>query len=414
MEEDAGKLVHHGTSITDSDYSLVDYNRTGTPLLEIVTEPDMRSAKEAVAYLEKMRAILQYIGISDCRMEEGSLRCDANVSVRPVGQKELGTKAEIKNINSFKGAKFVAFSAQTRMSGLDLGDRSIRKGAMSAISAWLRQKGMALPKEAEQKAISMGRRGATPLIVAENGRVLGIVELKDVIKTGIRQRFNQLRSMGIRTVMLTGDNRYTAAAMAAEAGLDDYVGEATPEDKLRIIRRYQAEGKLVAMTGDGTNDAPALAKADVAVAMGNGTQAAKEAGNMIDLDSSPTKLLDIIDIGKQMLLTRGALTTFSVSNDIAKYFSIIPAAFATTYPELSVLNVMHLSSPESAVLSTVIFNALIILLLIPVAIRGVHYKASSPIRLLRRNVVVYGFGGLIVPFVLIKAIDMALAYLGIF
>ena len=318
------------------------------------------------------------------------------------------------DINSFKGAKFVAFSAQTRMSGLDLGDRSIRKGAMSAISAWLRQKGMALPKEAEQKAISMGRRGATPLIVAENGRVLGIVELKDVIKTGIRQRFNQLRSMGIRTVMLTGDNRYTAAAMAAEAGLDDYVGEATPEDKLRIIRRYQAEGKLVAMTGDGTNDAPALAKADVAVAMGNGTQAAKEAGNMIDLDSSPTKLLDIIDIGKQMLLTRGALTTFSVSNDIAKYFSIIPAAFATTYPELSVLNVMHLSSPESAVLSTVIFNALIILLLIPVAIRGVHYKASSPIRLLRRNVVVYGFGGLIVPFVLIKAIDMALAYLGIF
>lgn len=318
------------------------------------------------------------------------------------------------DINSFKGAKFVAFSAQTRMSGLDLGDRSIRKGAMSAISAWLRQKGMALPKEAEQKAISMGRRGATPLIVAENGRVLGIVELKDVIKTGIRQRFNQLRSMGIRTVMLTGDNRYTAAAMAAEAGLDDYVGEATPEDKLRIIRRYQAEGKLVAMTGDGTNDAPALAKADVAVAMGNGTQAAKEAGNMIDLDSSPTKLLDIIDIGKQMLLTRGALTTFSVSNDIAKYFSIIPAAFATTYPELSVLNVMHLSSPESAVLSTVIFNALIILLLIPVAIRGVHYKASSPIRLLRRNVVVYGFSGLIVPFVLIKAIDMALAYLGIF
>ena len=240
------------------------------------------------------------------------------------------------------------------------------------------------------------------------------MELKDVIKTGIRQRFNQLRSMGIRTVMLTGDNRYTAAAMAAEAGLDDYVGEATPEDKLRIIRRYQAEGKLVAMTGDGTNDAPALAKADVAVAMGNGTQAAKEAGNMIDLDSSPTKLLDIIDIGKQMLLTRGALTTFSVSNDIAKYFSIIPAAFATTYPELSVLNVMHLSSPESAVLSTVIFNALIILLLIPVAIRGVHYKASSPLKLLRRNVIVYGFGGLIVPFVLIKAIDMALAYLGIF
>ena len=308
------------------------------------------------------------------------------------------------DINSFKGAKFVAFSAQTRMSGLDLGDRSIRKGALSAISAWLRQKGMSLPKEAEQKAISMGRRGATPLIVAENGRVLGIVELKDVIKTGIRQRFNQLRSMGIRTVMLTGDNRYTAAAMAAEAGLDDYVGEATPEDKLRIIRRYQAEGKLVAMTGDGTNDAPALAKADVAVAMGNGTQAAKEAGNMIDLDSSPTKLLDIIDIGKQMLLTRGALTTFSVSNDIAKYFSIIPAAFATTYP----------SSPESAVLSTVIFNALIILLLIPVAIRGVHYKASSPLKLLRRNVIVYGFGGLIVPFVLIKAIDMALAYLGIF
>ena len=318
------------------------------------------------------------------------------------------------DINSYKGAKFIAFSAHTRMSGIDFGGRQIRKGAMSAIAGWMKDQGAAMPPEAEQKAVSMARWGSTPLIVAENGRVLGMVELKDVVKTGIKERFNRLRQMGIRTVMLTGDNKYTAAAIAAEAGIDDYVGEVDPEDKLKIVRRLQAEGKRVAMTGDGTNDAPALAKADVAVAMGNGTQAAKEAGNMVDLDSNPTKLLDIIGIGKQILLTRGALTTFSICNDIAKYFSIIPAAFATTYPELSVLNVMHLSSPESAVLSTVIFNAVIIFIVMPVALHGVRFQGISPMRLLRRNLIIYGGGGLVIPFALIKAIDVALGYLGVF
>lgn len=318
------------------------------------------------------------------------------------------------DVNFYKGAKFFAFSAQTRMSGIDFEGSRIRKGSMDAIAQWLQGMGAAVPPEIAQKSISAARRGSTPLIVSDNDRVLGIVELKDVVKRGIRDRFKRLREMGIRTVMLTGDNKYTAAAIAAEAGVDDFIGDANPEDKLTIIRRLQSEGRLVAMSGDGTNDAPALAMADVAVAMGNGTQAAKEAGNMIDLDSNPTKLLDIIDIGKQMMLTRGAITIFAVSNVIAEYFAIIPAAFSVTYPELEVLNFLHLASPVSAVLSTVIFNALVMFLLIPVAIRGVSTRAASPIRLLRRNVIVFGLGGLAVPFVLIKAIDLALFYMGLY
>ena len=318
------------------------------------------------------------------------------------------------DINAYRGAKFVSFSAQTRMSGIDFEGNSIRKGALSAIGAWLAKNGAEIPSDVDQKAISLARRGSTPLLVSSNDRILGIIELKDVIKTGIKERFGQLRKMGIRTVMVTGDNKYTAAAIAAEAGLDDFVGEADPAEKLNIIKRFQSEGRLVAMSGDGTNDAPALAKADVAVVMENGTQAAKEAGNMIDLDSSPTKLIEIIEIGKQMLLTRGAITTFSVSNDIAVYFSIIPAAFASVYPELDALNILRLSSPVSAVLSAVIFNVLIMFLLIPVAIRGVNSRSMSPMRLLRRNILFYGVGGLIVPFVLIKLIDMLLFFLGIY
>jgi K+-transporting ATPase ATPase B chain len=259
----------------------------------------------------------------------------------------------------------------------------------------------------------ISRRGSTPLVVADGARVMGVVELKDIVKGGIRERFAELRRMGIKTVMITGDNRLTAAAIAAEAGVDDFLAEATPEDKLKLIRDYQSQGRLVAMTGDGTNDAPALAQADVAVAMNSGTQAAKEAGNMVDLDSNPTKLLEIVEIGKQMLMTRGALTTFSIANDIAKYFAIIPAAFVGTYPQLEALNVMRLASPDSAILSAVVFNALIIIFLIPLALRGVQYRAIGAAALLRRNILVYGVGGIILPFVGIKLIDLALAALNL-
>jgi len=259
----------------------------------------------------------------------------------------------------------------------------------------------------------VARRGATPLVVADGGRVLGIIELKDIVKGGIRERFAELRRMGIRTVMITGDNRLTAAAIAAEAGVDDFLAEATPEAKLQLIRQYQAQGRLVAMTGDGTNDAPALAQADVAVAMNSGTQAAKEAGNMVDLDSNPTKLIEIVETGKQMLITRGALTTFSLANDVAKYFAIIPAAFASTYPQLVALDVMGLASPESAILSAVVFNALIIVALIPLALKGVKYRPVGATVLLRNNLLVYGLGGVVAPFAGIKAIDMALVGLGI-
>jgi potassium-transporting ATPase ATP-binding subunit len=309
-------------------------------------------------------------------------------------------------------ATFVPFSAQTRMSGVDLDGRQIRKGAPDAIEAWLNQHGTSLEPGVRAMVDGISRQGATPLLVADGGRTLGVVELRDIVKGGIRERFTQLRQMGIKTVMITGDNRLTAAAIAADAGVDDYLAEATPEAKLQLIRNYQAQGRLVAMCGDGTNDAPALAQADVAVAMNSGTQAAKEAGNMVDLDSNPTKLIEVVKIGKQMLITRGALTTFSIANDVSKYFAIIPAAFAATYPQLNALNVMHLGTPQSAILSAVIFNALIIVALIPIALRGVTSQAERAERLLRRNLLVYGLGGLIVPFVGIKAIDLILLVSG--
>ncbi len=312
-----------------------------------------------------------------------------------------------RNIAELK-ATFVPFTAQTRMSGVDLGEREIRKGAASAIRQYVESKGSSYPPAVSQAVDEIARRGSTPLVVSDGGRVLGVIELKDIIKGGIKERFGELRNMGIRTIMITGDNRLTAAAIAAESGVDDFLAEATPEAKLKLIREYQSEGRLVAMTGDGTNDAPALAQADVAVAMNSGTQAAKEAGNMVDLDSNPTKLIEIVEVGKQLLITRGSLTTFSIANDVAKYFAIIPAAFATTYPQLRALDVMHLGSPNSAILSAVIFNALIIVLLIPLALKGVKYRALGAAALLRRNLLIYGVGGLVVPFVGIKAIDLLL------
>ncbi len=314
-------------------------------------------------------------------------------------------------------ATFVPFSAQTRMSGVDIGGggdggtREVRKGAAQAMRQYVEALGFSFPESVAQTVDTVARRGSTPLVVSDAGRVLGVVELKDIVKGGIKERFGELRRMGIRTVMITGDNRLTAAAIAAEAGVDDFLAEATPEAKLKLIRQYQGEGRLVAMTGDGTNDAPALAQADVAVAMNSGTQAAKEAGNMVDLDSNPTKLIEIVEVGKQLLITRGSLTTFSVANDVAKYFAIIPAAFATTYPQLAALDIMHLTSPSSAILSAVIFNALIIVCLIPLALRGVTYRALGAAALLRRNLLIYGVGGIAVPFVGIKAVDMALALL---
>lgn len=315
------------------------------------------------------------------------------------------------------GATFVQFSAQTRMSGVNLQDtnnniRQIRKGAASAIKQHVEALGGTFSADISHKVDEVSRRGSTPLVVSDGNVVLGIVELKDIVKGGIKERFAELRCMGIQTVMITGDNRLTAAAIAAEAGVDDFLAEATPEDKLKLIRDHQAEGKLVAMTGDGTNDAPALAQADVAVAMNTGTQAAKEAGNMVDLDSNPTKLIEIVEIGKQMLMTRGSLTTFSIANDVAKYFAIIPAAFASTYPQLNTLNIMHLSSPNSAILSAVVFNALIIIFLIPLALKGVPYRAVGAQQLLRRNLLIYGLGGLVVPFIGIKIIDVVLTIIG--
>ena len=320
---------------------------------------------------------------------------------------------ELQSLN----ATFVPFTAQTRMSGVDMrdgtGPRALRKGAADAVKKHVETLGGQFPAGVLKIVEEVSRRGSTPLVVADNARVLGVIELKDIVKHGIRERFAELRRMGIKTVMITGDNPLTAAAIAAEAGVDDYLAEARPEDKLQLIRTQQAAGRLVAMTGDGTNDAPALAQADVAVAMNSGTQAAKEAGNMVDLDSNPTKLIEVVETGKQMLMTRGALTTFSVANDVAKYFAIIPAAFVSTYPQLASLNVMGLHSSESAILSAVIFNALIIIALIPLALRGVPYRAVGAAALLRRNLLIYGVGGLIVPFVGIKLIDMLIAAMGL-
>ena len=310
-------------------------------------------------------------------------------------------------------AVFVPFSAQTRMSGVNFDGRAIRKGAADSIEKYLQENGGYLPKEVRATVETIARSGGTPLVVAENSRALGVIHLKDIVKGGIRDRFAQLRAMGIRTVMITGDNPLTAAAIAREAGVDDFLAQATPKDKMDLIKKEQREGKLVAMTGDGTNDAPALAQADVGVAMNSGTQAAKEAGNMVDLDSNPTKLLEIVEIGKQLLMTRGSLTTFSIANDVAKYFAIIPAMFAGTFPVLNALNIMHLATAQSAVLSAVIFNALIIIALIPLALRGVKYKAMSAESLLRRNLLIYGAGGVIVPFIGIKLIDLVIRALGL-
>ncbi|WGS88411.1 potassium-transporting ATPase subunit KdpB [Methylomonas sp. UP202] len=306
------------------------------------------------------------------------------------------------------GATFVHFSAQTRMSGVNLEGRQIRKGAADSIRQHIEEQGGKVPQELKKMVDDVARRGSTPLVVSDGAKALGVIELKDIVKGGIKERFIELRQMGIKTIMITGDNRLTAAAIAAEAGVDDFLAEATPEAKLSLIRQHQTDGRLVAMTGDGTNDAPALAQADVAVAMNSGTQAAKEAGNMVDLDSNPTKLIEIVETGKQMLMTRGALTTFSIANDVAKYFAIIPAAFATTYPALNVLNVMGLATPASAILSAVIFNALIIIALIPLALKGISYKPVGAEKLLQNNLLVYGVGGLIVPFIGIKAIDLIL------
>ena len=311
------------------------------------------------------------------------------------------------------GATFIPFTAQTRMSGVNISGRQIMKGAALAIEEYVKQLGSTFPDSIQKTVETISRQGGTALVVIDDTTVLGVIHLKDIIKGGIKERFAQLREMGIKTMMVTGDNPLTAAAIAAEAGVDDFLANATPEEKLKLIRRLQAEGHLVAMTGDGTNDAPALAQADVAVAMNTGTQAAKEAGNLVDLDSNPTKLIEIVEIGKQLLMTRGALTTFSISNDVAKYFAILPAAFSATYPALNTLNIMHLATPTSSILSAVIFNALIIVFLIPLALRGVRYRRVSAEKLLRNNVFIYGLGGLIVPFIGIKIIDMLLVLMGL-
>lgn len=311
------------------------------------------------------------------------------------------------------GATFIPFSAQTRMSGVDFDGRRIRKGAADAIRVYIDQQGGQYPQAVQATVDEIARKGGTPLVVTDNQRVMGVIQLKDVVKGGIKERFGELRQMGIKTIMITGDNPLTAAAIAAEAGVDDFLAQATPEAKLKLIREHQEGGRLVAMTGDGTNDAPALAQADVAVAMNTGTQAAKEAGNMVDLDSNPTKLIEIVEIGKQLLMTRGSLTTFSIANDVSKYFAIIPAAFASTYPQLGALNIMGLSTPNSAIVSAVIFNALIIIFLIPLALRGVKYRPLGASALLRQNLLVYGLGGLVAPFIGIKLIDIILTALGL-
>jgi K+-transporting ATPase ATPase B chain len=305
-----------------------------------------------------------------------------------------------------EGMTFIPFTAATRMSGVDVGERKIRKGAGDAVAEWVRGEGGEVPAAITDQVNAIAGQGATPLLVADNTRVLGVIALRDIVKPGMRERFDRLRAMGIRTIMITGDNPLTAAAIAQEAGVDDFLAQAKPEDKLALIRKEQQGGNLVAMTGDGTNDAPALAQADVGVAMNTGTQAAREAGNMVDLDSNPTKLIEIVEIGKQLLMTRGALTTFSIANDVAKYFAILPAMFAATYPVLNALNIMHLGNPRSAILSAVIFNALVIVALIPLALRGVKYRPLGAGRILARNLVIYGIGGILVPFAGIKLIDL--------
>ena len=334
-------------------------------------------------------------------------------SIVVLAKEKYGVRAHTMgaSVDAPEGAKFIPFTAQTRMSGVDLDGVSIRKGAPNTMLTMIEEAGKLVPAELKASIESIARAGGTPLVVSRNNEALGVINLKDIVKGGIKERFSQLRKMGIKTVMITGDNPLTAAAIAAEAGVDDFLAQATPEAKLKLIREYQTGGRLVAMTGDGTNDAPALAQADVAVAMNTGTQPAREAANMIDLDSNPTKLIEIVEIGKQLLMTRGALTTFSIANDVAKYFAIIPAAFASTYPALNALNFMHLATPNSAILSAVIFNAVIIIALIPLALRGVPYRAVGAATALRDNLLIYGVGGVIVPFIGIKLIDMLLVVL---
>jgi K+-transporting ATPase ATPase B chain len=317
---------------------------------------------------------------------------------------------ELKN-ELGKDFEFIEFSAATRMSGINYEGNKIRKGAAAFVAKWVTEQGGTIPEELATLTDTISKNGSTPLAVAVNANIVGVIELKDVVKDGIKERFNQLRTMGIKTIMITGDNPLTAAAIAQEAGVDDFLAEATPETKMKLIKEEQGSGKLVAMTGDGTNDAPALAQADVGVAMNSGTTAAKEAGNMVDLDSNPTKLIDVVEVGKQLLITRGSLTTFSIANDVAKYFAIIPALFSSTYPELNALNIMKLHTPQSAILSAVIFNALVIIALIPLALRGVKFKPQSATAVLKRNILIYGLGGLIVPFVGIKVIDLLVTFL---
>ena len=354
-------------------------------------------------------------GITDAQMADAA-QLSSLADETPEGRSIVVLAKERYNLRGRElashEAEFVPFTAQTRMSGVNLDGREIRKGAVDAITKYLQQNGTVMPKEVQAAVETIARSGGTPLIVTENRRALGVIYLKDIVKGGMKERFDQLRAMGIKTVMITGDNPLTAAAIAREAGVDDFLAEATPKDKMDLIRREQAEGKLVAMTGDGTNDAPALAQADVGVAMNTGTQSAKEAGNMVDLDSNPTKLIEIVEIGKQLLMTRGALTTFSISNDVAKYFAIIPAMFAGTFPVLNALNIMGLKTPQSAILSAVIFNALIIVALIPLALRGVKYHATGAAALLRNNLLIYGVGGIVVPFIGIKLIDMIITRIG--
>ena len=359
-------------------------------------------------------AFLPAKGVTEAQLAEAAVMASLSDDT-PEGKSivALGVGKLGKTVTAPAGATFVPFTAQTRMSGIDLDGRSIRKGASDAIGKYVGGTNRGLPAEVRASVDEVAKKGATPLVVADGSTVLGVVQLADIVKDGIRERFAEMRRMGIKTVMITGDNPLTAAAIAAEAGVDDFLAEATPEAKLAMIRDYQDKGHLVAMTGDGTNDAPALAQADVAVAMNSGTQAAKEAGNMVDLDSNPTKLLEVVTVGKQMLMTRGALTTFSIANDVSKYFAIIPAAFVGAYPQLGALNIMGLHSPASAVMSAVIFNALIIVALIPLALRGIQVKPAPAPVVLRRNLLIYGVGGLVMPFPFIKLVDMIIAGLGL-
>ena len=353
-------------------------------------------------------------GVSDAEIAEAAL-LSSSADLTPEGR-SIVTLAVSKGANAMvpAGAEIIPFSAETRMSGVVFPGNSIRKGAMDAVRDWMKKNGNAQMSLAVETAVKrIANSGGTPLVVAKNGKAMGVIHLKDIVKPGIRDRFVRIRAMGIRTVMVTGDNKLTAAAIAQEAGVDDFLAEAKPEDKLQLIKTYQSDGRMVAMSGDGTNDAPALAQSDVGLVMNTGTQAAREAGNMIDLDSDPTKIIEIVEIGKQLLITRGSLTTFSIANDVAKYFAIIPAIFAATLPALGTLNVMHLKSPESAILSAVIFNALIIVFLIPLALRGVEYRPQAAVKILRRNILIYGVGGVIIPFIGIKIIDLIVSALGL-